>query len=72
MLVVDDLHLANWLNSRDGQKNRNKPKPVSPYNQRSDTRTVRYGRTDATPEQAKAMLARYAPANKPANQPANE
>jgi hypothetical protein len=29
-LVVDELRIANWLQSKDGQRNRNRPEPLSP------------------------------------------
>jgi hypothetical protein len=29
-LIVDELRLANWLSSKDGQDNRNRPDPISP------------------------------------------
>jgi hypothetical protein len=29
-MVLDELRLANWLNSKDGQRNRNRPTPTSP------------------------------------------
>ncbi len=29
-LIVDELRLANWLQSKDGQDNRNRPDPISP------------------------------------------
>ncbi len=29
-LIVDELRLANWLQSKDGQRNRNRPEPISP------------------------------------------
>lgn len=29
-MIVDELRLANWLNSKDGQSNTNRPEPISP------------------------------------------
>lgn len=29
-LIIDELRLANWLQSSDGQRNRNRPEPISP------------------------------------------
>lgn len=61
-LIVDLLALSNWMRSKDGQKNRNRPKPISPLaakNQRGTTTT--YGKTDLSPEEAKALLALTGP-----------
>lgn len=29
-MVVDELRLANWQRTKEGSKNRNRPKPISP------------------------------------------
>lgn len=58
-LHLDELRVANWQRSKDGQKNRNKPKPVSPLAQKPGIRT---GRTDRTPGEVQRLLARYGPA----------
>ena len=29
-LIIDELRLANWLQSKDGQRNRNRPERISP------------------------------------------
>lgn len=34
MLIIDTLREANWQRSKDGSKNRNRPKPVSPLAKR--------------------------------------
>jgi hypothetical protein len=54
-LIVDRLSLANW--QRGGGKGR-RPKPVSPL---ARAKQVTYGKTDRSPEEVKAMLARYGP-----------
>jgi hypothetical protein len=59
MLITDELRTANWMRSKDGAKNRNRPKPLSPLNKRG--REVRYGHTDADPETAMRMLAKFGP-----------
>lgn len=56
---LDELRVANWQRSKDGQKNRNKPKPVSPLAQKPGVRT---GRTDRSPADVQRLLARYGPA----------
>lgn len=55
-LAVDELRTANWQRSKDGQKNRNKPKPISPLAKQPGIRT---GRTDRSPADVQRMLARY-------------
>lgn len=57
--VVDELRTANWQRTKNGQKNRNKPKPISPLATRPGIRT---GRTDKSPAEVQQMLARYGPA----------
>lgn len=57
-LVVDELRTANWMRSKDGAKNRNRPKPVSPLKERG---TQTYGKTDRPPHEVMALLARYGP-----------
>ncbi len=56
-LVHDQLATANWQRSKDGSKNRNRPKPISPL---AKQRGTRYGKTDRDPEEVKAYLARVA------------
>jgi hypothetical protein len=58
-LVVDELRVANWQRTKDGQKNRNRPKSISPLATKPGVRT---GRTDKTPGEVQRMLARYGPA----------
>lgn len=57
-LVVDDLRLANWQRSRDGARNRNRPKPISPITQKQLPRT---GHTDRSPGEVQAYLRRLNP-----------
>lgn len=57
-MVVDELKVANWQRSKDGAKNRNRPKPISPL---AAQRGVRYGRTDRSPQEVAELLARYGP-----------
>jgi hypothetical protein len=58
-LVHDQLAVANWQRSKDGSKGRNRPKPISPLlRNRGGTRI---GKTDRSPEEVKALLARYGP-----------
>lgn len=58
-LVHDQLALANWQRSRDGRRNQNRPKPLSPLSKPAGTR---YGKTDRSPEEVIAYLARLNPA----------
>ncbi len=48
--------MLTWMQSKDGAKGRNRPKPVSPLAQ-----PKRVGRTDRDPDDVKAMLARFGP-----------
>lgn len=48
--------MLTWLQSADGAKGRNRPKPVSPA-----ARPKRIGHTDRDPAEVMAMLARYGP-----------
>lgn len=57
-LIHDQLAIANWQRTKDGAKGRNRPKPLSPL-AKSGTR---YGKTDRSPEEVKAFLARLNPA----------
>lgn len=61
MIIVDELRTANWMRSKDGAKNRNRPKPVSPL---AKGRDKKLGTATPAP-QAVAMLARYGPAPRP-------
>jgi hypothetical protein len=54
-IVADRLAVANWQRSKDGQKGTRRPKPISPLAKRGG---VRYGKTDKSPEEVKAWLAR--------------
>lgn len=56
-LVFDQLAVANWQRTKAGSKGRNKPKPISPLASRGN----RYGKTDRSPEEVKAFLARLNP-----------
>lgn len=56
-LVHDQLAVANWQRTRAGSKGRNKPKPISPLAGRGK----HYGKTDRSPEEVKAYLARLNP-----------
>lgn len=56
--MYDQLSVANWQRSKDGSKGRNRPKPISPLAQRN---TQRYGKTDRSPDEVKAYLARFGP-----------
>ena len=47
-----------WQKTKDGRKNRNRPKPISPLAQKAGNR---YGKTDRSPEEIKAYLARFGP-----------
>ena len=53
--VVDELRTANWQRSKDGSKNRNRPKPISPLRTASGKRI---GKTDRSPAEVKAYLDR--------------
>jgi hypothetical protein len=58
-LAVDELRTANWQRTKDGQKGRNRPKPISPLATKPGIRT---GRTDRSPAEVQQLLARYGPA----------
>ncbi|MBB4935645.1 hypothetical protein F4561_006554 [Lipingzhangella halophila] len=58
-MVLDELRIANWQRSKDGQKNRRKPKRVSPLAQ---SESKQYGDTsDRDPSEVAALLDRYGP-----------
>ncbi|SFD14473.1 DUF5361 domain-containing protein [Streptomyces aidingensis] len=61
MLILDALRTANWMRSRDGQKGRNRPKPVSPLARKKGRRI---GRTTRSPQQVAAYLASIGPPRK--------
>jgi hypothetical protein len=54
-LAVDELRASNWMRSKDGSKNRNRPKPLSPLAKKPGLRT---GRTDKSPAEVMAVLAK--------------
>lgn len=56
-LIVDQLAIANWQRSKDGRKNRNRPKPISPLNRTG----TRFGKTDRDPDEVAAFLASIGP-----------
>lgn len=57
-LIVDELRVANWQRSKDGARNRNRPKRISPLTKKPGRR---YGRTSRTPEEVAAYLQRLNP-----------
>jgi hypothetical protein len=57
-LVLDELRTANWMRSKDGHHNRNRPKPVSPLAKKTGKR---YGHTDRSPAEVISLLERLAP-----------
>jgi hypothetical protein len=57
-LVVDELRIANWQRSRDGSRNRNRPKRISPL---AGGEGKRIGRTDRSPDEVAAYLAKIGP-----------
>ena len=52
-LAVDELRTANWQRTKDGQKNRNRPKPLSPLAKKPGKRT---GRTTRDPADVMRLL----------------
>jgi hypothetical protein len=58
-MVLDELRIANWQRSKDGAKGRGRPKRASPLAQPQGER--RYGKTDRSPEEVAAYLARFDP-----------
>lgn len=62
-LVVDELRTANWQRTKDGAKGRNRPKPLSPLAKKRGPEKT--GRTDRSPSEVVALLARYGPARDP-------
>lgn len=64
MLIHDLLAGGNW--QRAGKKNATRPKPMSPLAKKPGQR---YGRTDRSPDEVKALLARFGPQPAQASQP---
>jgi hypothetical protein len=58
-MVLDELRIANWLHSRDGEHNRNRPERVSPLAQRIES--IGHIPEGRTVEDVKALLARFGP-----------
>lgn len=58
-LAVDELRHANWQRTKDGQKGRRKPKPISPLAKKPGLRT---GRTNKAPAQVQQLLKTVGPA----------
>jgi hypothetical protein len=60
-MVLDELRMANWLASQDGQKNRNRPTPTSPL----APPPARLGRVPehVTQDQVLELLASLGPQN---------
>jgi hypothetical protein len=58
-LLLDELRTANWQRTKDGQKNRNRPKPASPL---AKKRGIRTGRTDQDPADVMRLLKKVGPA----------
>lgn len=58
--ILDQLRALAWLQTKDGAKGRNRPKPVSPLAQ-----PKRIGHTDRDPEEVMAMLAKFGPQRDP-------
>lgn len=56
--MVDELRLANWLQSKDGQDNRNRPESISPLAPRNRLGLVP---DDVTQDQVIELLASLAP-----------
>lgn len=54
-LAVDELRVANWQRSKDGSRNRNRPKPISPLATQPGKQT---GRTDREPAEVIRLLKR--------------
>lgn len=52
-LVLDELRTANWQRTKDGSKNRNRPKPLSPLRSAPGKRI---GKTDRSPAEVIAYL----------------
>jgi hypothetical protein len=57
-MIVDELRIANWQRSKNGLRNRNKPKRISPLAKKPGRR---YGRTDRSPDEVVAYLRRLNP-----------
>lgn len=58
-LILDELRIANWQRTKDGRKGRNRPRRVSPLARNAGS--VRFGKTDRSPEEVAAYLARFDP-----------
>lgn len=54
-LAVDELRTANWQRTKDGAKNRNRPKPISPLKKAPGKQI---GKTDRSPAEVAAYLQR--------------
>lgn len=57
--VIDQLRVANWQRTQDGQKGRRPPKPTPRPGVNDGTR--RYGRTTRDPEEVKDLLRQIGP-----------
>jgi hypothetical protein len=59
MLVVDQLRILVWQQTKDGQKGRRRPKPISPLAKQAGNRYG--GKHGKSNEEVKAYLARFGP-----------
>lgn len=57
-MVVDELRIANWQRTKEGRKGTNSPKRISPLAKKPGKR---YGRTNKSPTEVIAVLARLRP-----------
>lgn len=68
--IADQLAVANWYETKDGQKGRNRPKPMRrPGTKQADDGSIRYGTKQADPAAARAFLASIGPDRSVEQQP---
>lgn len=59
--MLDQLRMLTWLQTKDGAKGKNRPKPLSPLNEKAkDSRARRWGHTDLPPAEAASLFHRVA------------
>ncbi len=57
-MVLDELRILVWMQTKDGQKGNKRPERSSPLAPKKTKR--KWGKTDLPPEQVEAMLHRVA------------
>lgn len=70
-MILDQLRVLVWMQSKDGHKGKNRPKPLSPLANKHKAHGIRRGRTDRPAEDVAHLLDQVAKGKKwrPINQP---